>query len=196
MGKRINKSFLHSKLIKILMILEKKVIKNFQKKVEEKSHKKRDAVLLLQYLKAFHPKYDESVLDKEMVFKEVFKKVDYNYFHLMKAISKLYQELKAFLSEQFFLQDAFSVNYALAKAFVQYNLYGELKRHLTKQYKIDYDAGTIWYNLRRMQWLHLDYFEVNSAKLTQDCSTVANAMHHSELFFIGSQLKYACELES
>ncbi len=87
-----------SKLIEVLKTLSKTEFKEFSKYVEGTATRKVSGVLMLfNYLKKHHPEYPEAKIDKEVVYKKLFKEPGNVNKKMLDLMSRLYQVLEDFL---------------------------------------------------------------------------------------------------
>ncbi len=87
-----------SKLIEVLKTLPKTEFKEFGKYLEGSSYRKTSGVFLLfNYLKKYHPTYPANKIEKEVVYKKLFKESGNINKRMLDLMSTLYQVLEDFL---------------------------------------------------------------------------------------------------
>jgi len=152
-----------TRLIRILSTFSKDELKSFQKFLESPFLKPgRNTVILFEYIIKFHPEFDDGKIEKQKVFKKLFKDETYSEKKMLNLIYDLTKTAENFIAYNAMINDETEYLFNLSKGYVARNLHDEsyrVNRSIEKTLKpgfspmIDYIS-----KLRRLTYLKSLYF--------------------------------------
>lgn len=186
-----------SKLIELIKTLSNKELRHFDDYVQSPFFNKNDHVTaLFQYLKKFHPDYEDKKLDKEYVFKKLFPKAKFYSQKLRNLMSELAKLLEGFLvlgeleknssQKDIWLLDVFTQRY-LDKHF-QHKL-NEANKNQKRVPHHDSDYYHAQYSIENAAY---SFSVVNSNRPVEtNLQQVINNLDH---YYLALKLRYSCAI--
>ena len=118
-----------TRFIKLIRTFSKEELKSFDKFLQSPYLKPaRDTTELFYYISKFYPDYDNAKLEKEKVFKSLFKNESYNEKKLLNLIFDLTNAAEDFLALNTIMDDETEFLLNLSKGYMKKNLIEESNR--------------------------------------------------------------------
>ena len=188
---------LSTKVIKLIVQLPPKEVKEFWKYALKQHPSKELSHQLVLYLKKYYPNFNESNLDYRKVLK-FLKKENLSKKQLQNKYSKLYEELRRFLWTKGFDKSSTEVNFYLLKYFKEHGLdeaFDQELRNTNKKIELQ-EQSDIWYWSQKQKINHEAYYNLGTEKVQTNSIGLFSALTDLNEFHAISKLMYACELYS
>ena len=187
----------NSKLLDILRTFSKKDVSAFDKYLSS-SFLNPNATLpsFFEYLKKFHPTYDQEELSKENIFKHFFTGKKYEDKKVRYLLTDLTKRVEGFIAYSAFSRDEFVYVSKLQEEFLARNCddeyirtYKEFKKSLSTSIVRDTD---FYYRIFRHEHSHL-VFEFSKQK-RDDKSNMEEVLDNLDKFYLSKKLQLCCEI--
>ena len=194
---------LQSKLITALKTLSEKELKQFQLWVKaEVFNKNKNVVQLLHIISRYAPDFDENKikqgLHKQIVFKKIFSKENYNNLKLNNLLSDTYLLLSDFLAYQNFQQSKNLSRLCLMNELFDKGLYKNVEQEARKFRQIQ-ESSTIrnssYYFDEYLFYKQKDALFLSKPNRTADINLQLKN-DQLDLFYFATKLKIACDMQS
>ncbi len=187
-----------SKLIDKLRLVERDEMRDLGKFVESPFFNKDEKVVkLFDYLKKYHPVFDNKKLDREYVAKKVFPEWKDNAYkklsHIMSRLSQLVDDYFVWKETEY---DNFERYHALLKAYKRRkgdwffdSAVGDFRKHLDKQPERGTDYYFHQYRLNEEIYTH-----TATERVQTDIDSLGNAIDNLDLFYFAKKFMYCSEV--
>lgn len=188
-----------SKLISLLITLDKKELKDFDDFINSPFFNKNEIpVKLFGIIKKYHPEYDSQKVAMEVIFPKLFPTHTYEEQRLRYAMTDLTRLLESYLTYLEFEKKEHYKNYLLMSAFDKRgqdkyfrNVYDSDKAELEKENIKDVDFYFNRYLLEEKAYQH---FLGKGQNISG--SSIQQAVDNLDLFYLSNKLRYSCILLS
>lgn len=187
-----------SKFIQLLRTLNRQELMEFEKYHRALYPGYIENLKVFNYIKRHVPDFDSERLEKQIAFKNIFKKEAFNYRKITDALSDLYLILKEFLLWQVIRSDGFKRDHTFAGILKHRGLHNEFFNETEKAKKKITDRKKMgsWDYLYLLQLNYDAFYNVKSNKLNSGIDSLNSSMINLDKLFLLMKLKIGAEMKA